>query len=262
MPLRPAHSLGLVSLVSLVSLVALVSLGEVGCSGDSDGATGDGARDATSDSSSTGDTSAPEASSGDASADAAPPGARSCPARVPDAGESCSAPGLWCELGGGDHGRCATRALCAVASGTQFVTVWTVFPPDPACGPDNATACPAGYGEALDASCPLTTGACDYEAGRCACAECAAADGGADRLQWLCRAWTDVKAYLGDGGIDPDADGGCAADRPRFGTPCDATFVCAYDVCYGVSLGPYESCVDGKWGMGPQTDLCRPPRCR
>lgn len=184
-----------------------------------------------------------------------------CPAVAPTGSTDCDAPGLWCEYDGGAHARCSTRALCARRAGAGARTLWTTFAPDFACAP-NALACPADFGDAADGGCPLPTGACDYAEGRCACVECADADGGRSHHAWTCRGWSDVGAFTDDGGA-ADVPGACPPERPRLGTACDrAGFVCGYDSCDGVSLGPYLTCANGRWGVGPQTDLCNASRCR
>jgi hypothetical protein len=186
--------------------------------------------------------------------DAAP---SSCPPSPPVDDTACDAPGLWCEYGGVAHSRCTTRAICFKKSGTGGAIRWTTFPPDYSCAP-NDDACPLEF--APRATCPAVPGVCDYAQGRCTCAECAGADGG-HASQWLCRAWSDVGAFLDDGGA-ANVPGACPAERPRLGTPCaDQGFVCGYDACYGVPLGPYLACTNGTWAVGPQTDLCNPPAC-
>jgi hypothetical protein len=183
-----------------------------------------------------------------------------CPVAAPLDGIGCDVPGLWCEYGGVAHGRCATRAVCAKrgGGGTGGVVVWTVFGPDVPC--TNIGACPVAFA-ASDAGCPVLYGVCDYDAGRCACAECAADAGSGDPYIWQCRGWDDVKPFLADA-APANAPGACPPDRPRLGTECvDEGIVCGYDACYGVSLGPYLACADGRWAVGPQTDLCNPPTC-
>jgi hypothetical protein len=189
-------------------------------------------------------------------ADAGPVLVTECPTVTPDAGVACDSPGLWCEYGGGAHERCSTSAYCGRVS-------WSLFPPDPACTLTNAVACPSTYGVSPDASCPLTEGTCDYDAGRCACVPCTTDDAGqsGSYSQWFCRAWSDVQAYADDAGAELSLPNACPANRPLLGTACDAGFECGYDACYGVSLGPYEWCSYGTWGRGPQTDLCNPPSC-
>ncbi len=187
-------------------------------------------------------------------------GSGACPSAVPVAGAGCDAPGLWCEYGGGAHGRCSTRAACAKKSGNGGggAVEWSVFGPDLPCA--NIAACPGDFAGS-GAGCPVLYGVCDYDAGRCACAECADGDGGRP-WQWQCRAWGDVTALLVDAGL-ASTPGACPPDRPRLGTDCvDEGVVCGYDACYGVSLGPYQACVNGRWAAGPQTDLCNPPSCR
>ncbi len=205
------------------------------------------------------DAGAPDGDATDAAAADASPD-RTCPPISPSEGEACDTPGLWCEFGGGAHQRCATRALCTKKAGTGGKIEWATFGADFPCAP-NVAACPPSFGAASDASCPVTTGSCDYSAGRCTCGECGDTDGG--RLfQWRCRAWDDVAPFLDDGGL-ATAPAGCPADRPRLGTACASEgFVCGYDACYGVSLGPYLTCTEGEWSVGPQTDLCNRPACR
>jgi len=185
-----------------------------------------------------------------------------CPTALPVDGTACDAPGLWCEYGGGAHGRCSTRASCAKKSSTGGLVAWTIFaPPDLPC--TNVNACPTDFASS-DAGCPAVYGACDYDAGRCACAECVIGDGGGPPWpsQWQCRAWGDVSPFLLDDAGPANAPGACPPDRPRLGTPCGVPgIVCGYDACYGISLGPYLACENGRWAMGPQTDLCNPPTC-
>ena len=124
-----------------------------------------------------------------------------------------------------------------------------------------AGACPASFGPDGGACAP-DAGACEYPEGRCACERCTDDAGLVSGSQWTCRAWTDIVAQMiGDGG--PADASACDVTRPRLGTACDAgAIVCGYDSCVGVSLGYYETCSNGLWAMGPQTDLCNLDQCK
>ncbi len=247
---------------AIALLVACDSSGTDASLPDASDASIDGANNLDSSADAFGAVDSPGASDAGEAPDAAPN--TPCPPSPPQAGATCEKVGLWCQYGSDPHGRCATRAYCNVTLETGALH-WDLLPADPNCG-SAGTACPSSF--TPDAGpCPLGAGAhsCDFAEGRCACVNCDPADGGAERAEWTCRAWSDVATMeLDDGGglVEVPHPGECPPIAPRLGTYCtDTKVICGYDSCGGVSLGWYEWCSDGTWAVGPQTDLCNLPVC-
>jgi hypothetical protein len=171
----------------------------------------------------------------------------------------------FCEYGGNAYGDCTTVAecLCPACIGQVIVDAetspplngsWQVTPPYVGCG-QNASACPATYGEGGACS-PPVEGTCDYPEGTCGCEFCMS---DANNFgYWRCRPWDEP--------IGP----GCpaATERPLIGTACTLPegTVCAYrSCCAGPPLGPNLQCASGVWstyfGMAVACECAMIPEC-
>ena len=177
-----------------------------------------------------------------------------CPRSPPAAGSPCGPLGV-CEYGGSNVFQCDTIAVCWVnaspflqlppdggpgpppppppISFTQWLVSNRDAAPGPganACGPLDASACPASFDAVnRDAACDGAPAFCDYPEGRCRCATAPDASAG----WWSCQ----------------DPAPACPRPRPRLGTACAAEqegLVCAYDPCDGVA-GFAERCQQSLW---------------
>ena len=175
-----------------------------------------------------------------------------CPPSAPLPGSACPSRGLACEYGGeGPYLACSTVHTCIEgawsSNGRGGGEACVALPSE------NEAACPATFdGLGRGDACPDLHGACVYPEGKCACASCAAPDGGGAARGWSCVPWPVATV--------------CPTPRPRIGSACAVDGqACSYaTVCSAVNTGlPNIECDNGLWRDVPVPQPpCAFPTCQ